>query len=138
MFANCHMSGQNLATPDVCLTPVPTPAGPVPTPMPYPNMVVLPTDLPPSAALMVLVSGAPAHNMMTLAPMSNGDNPGVNLGVLSGMVMGPCRHMLGSIGVFIMGSPATKMASPVGQNGISMNVPGNTLMPSQVRVMIGR
>jgi len=138
MFANCQMGGQNMGTPDVCLTPIPSPAGPIPTPIPYPNIVVVPTALPPSAALTVLISGAPGHNMNTQAPVSNGDNAGVNMGVLSGMVMGPCRHIMGSIGVFIGGSPATKMASPVGQNGPSMNVPGNTLAPSQVRVMLGK
>ena len=138
MFANCQMGGQNMATPDVCITPIPSPAGPVPTPIPYPNIAVVPTALPPSAALMVLVSGAPGHNMMTQAPMSNGDNAGVNMGVMSGMVMGPCRHMMGSVGVFFMGSPVTKMASPVGQNGASLNALGNTLAPSQVRVIIGK
>ena len=138
MFANCQMNGQNLATPDVCLTPVPTPAGPVPTPIPYPNTAMLPTALPPSAALNVMISGTRGHNMNTQAPMSNGDNAGVNMGVMSGMVMGPCRHLMGSVGVFIMGSPATKMASPVGQNGASLNAMGNTLAPSQVRVMVAR
>lgn len=134
MFANCQMGGQNMAAPDVCLTPVPSPVGPVPTPMPYPNMAMLPTAL--SFAVNVLVSGTPGHNMMTQEPVSNGDNPGVNMGVTSGLVMGPCRHTMGSIGVFIGGSPATKMASPTMQN--STNAMGMTLIPSQVRVLIGR
>ncbi len=138
MFANCQMNGQNLANPDVCITPIPSPAGPVPTPIPYPNIAMLPTALPPTAALNVLISGTPGHNMNTQVPMSNGDNAGLNMGVMSGMVMGPCRHLMGSVGVFIMGSPATKMASPVGQNGASLNAMGNTLAPSQVRVMVSR
>ncbi len=134
MFANCQIGGQNMAAPDVCLTPVPTPAGPVPTPMPYPNIAMVPTAL--SFAVNVLISGAPGHNMTTNEPVSNGDNAGVNMGVMSGMVMGPCRHTMGSIGVFIGGSPATKMASPTMQN--STNAMGMTLIPSQVRVLIGR
>jgi len=50
--------------------------------------------------------------------------------------MGPCRHLMGSSGVFYEGTPATKMTSPTGQNGMSMNAPGMTLVPSQVKVMI--
>ncbi len=134
MFANCQMGGQNMATPDVCLTPIPSPAGPIPTPIPYPNIAMPPTAL--GFAVNVLISGAPGHNMMTNIPMSNGDNAGVNMGVASGMVMGPCRHTMGSVGVFIGGSPATKMASPTMQN--STNAMGSTLVPSQVRVMIGK
>ena len=136
MFANCQMGGTNMAAPDVCLTPVPTPAGPVPTPIPYPNIAMGPTALPPTAALNVLVSGMPAHNMMTTIPMSNGDNAGVNMGVMSGMVMGPSRHMMGAFTTLIGGSPATKMTSMSGQNGMSLNVPGMTIAPAQVKVLI--
>jgi hypothetical protein len=136
MFANCQMGGMNMATPDVCLTPIPTPAGPVPTPIPYPNIAMGPTAIPPTAAINVLLSGMPAHNMMTTIPMSNGDNAGVNMGVMSGMVMGPSRHMVGAFTTLIGGSPATKMTSMTGQNGMSLNVPGMTLTPSQVKVLI--
>jgi hypothetical protein len=134
MFANCQMGGENMGGPDVCLTPVPTPAGPVPTPIPYPNIAMVPTALPPTAALTVLISGTPGHNMNTTVPMSNGDNAGVNMGVASGTVMGPCRHVMGSVGVFFMGSPATRLACPTMQN--STNTVGATLIPSQVRVMV--
>jgi len=134
MFANCQMGGQNLAAPDVCLTPIPSPAGPVPTPIPYPNTAMLPTAL--GFAPNVLISGAPGHNMTTNVPMSNGDNAGVNMGVASGMVMGPSRNTMGSVGVFVCGSPMTKMASPTMQN--STNAVGATLQPSQVRVLVGR
>jgi hypothetical protein len=136
MFANCQMGGVNNAMPDVCLTPIPTPAGPVPTPIPYPNIAMGPTAIPPTTCLKVLLSGMPAHNMMTTIPMSNGDNAGVNMGVLSGMVMGPCRHMMGSFSVLMGGSPATKLTSMTGQNGMSLNVPGMTIAPAQVKVMI--
>ncbi len=132
MFANCQMGGVNMAMPDVCLTPV---AG-VPTPIPYPNIAMGSTALPPTACLKVLFSGMPAHNLMTTIPMSNGDNAGVNLGVLSGMVMGPSRHLMGCTGVLIGGSPATKMTSPTGQNGLSLNALGATLAPAQIKVII--
>lgn len=138
MFANCQMGGMNMAAPDVCLTPVPTPAGPVPTPIPYPNIAMGPTALPPTAALKILLMAGPAHNLMTTIPMSNGDNPGVNMGVASGMVMGPSRHTMGSTNVLYGGSPATKMTSMTGQNGMSLNVPGLTLVPAQFKVLLMR
>lgn len=134
MFANCQMGGMNLGMPDVCLTPVPTPAGPVPTPIPYPNMAVGATALPPTACMKVLLSVGPAHTIMTTTPLSNGDNAGVNMGVASGTVMGPCRHTMGSTKVMFGGMPATKMLSPTMQN--STNAPGLSLVPSQFKVLI--
>jgi len=132
------MGGMNMAAPDVCLTPVPTPAGPVPTPIPYPNIAMAMTALPTTACLKVLLTAGPAHNMMTTIPMSNGDNAGVNMGVASGMVMGPSRHNMGSTNVLYGGMPATKMTSMTGQNGMSLNVPGLTLAPSQLKVLLLR
>lgn len=134
MFANCQMGGMNFAFPDVCLTP--TPVGPIP--IPYPNFALPMTALPPTACMKVLLTAGPAHNLMTTVPMSNGDNAGVNMGVASGMVMGPCRHTMGSTNVLYGGMPATKMTSMSGQNGMSMNVPGLTLVPSQFKVMLMR
>jgi len=135
MFANCQMGGVSNALPDVCKTPAP-PASPIP--IPYPNIAMGPTALPPTACLKVLLTAGPAHNLMTTIPMSNGDNAGVVGGVASSMVMGPCRHTMGSTNVLYGGSPATKMTSMTGQNGMSMNVPGTTLAPAQIKVMLMR
>jgi len=132
MFANSQMGGQNLAFPDVCLTP--TPAGPVP--IPYPNIAMGMTANPATACLKVFLVSMPAHNLMTQIPMSQGDNAGVNMGVASGMVMGPSRHLMGSVGVIYEGTPATKLTSPTGQNGMSLNCPGMTIAPAQTKVMI--
>ena len=134
MFANCQLPAVNFAFPDVCNTP--TPVGPIP--IPYPNIALTTMAIPPTAALKVLISAMPAHNLMTTVPMSNGDNAGVALGIASGMVMGPCRHTMGSTNVLYGGMPATKMTSMSGQNGMSMNIPGMTLTPSQVKVMLLR
>ncbi|MBF0170486.1 MAG: DUF4150 domain-containing protein [Nitrospinae bacterium] len=131
MFANTQMGGMNFAFPDVCLTPIP-PVGPVP--IPYPNFGTGCMGIP--AAYNILLSVAPAHNMTTTVPLSMGDNTGVNMGVASGMVMGPSRHMLGSFNVFYDGMPATKMTSLTGQNGMSLNIPGMTLVPSQFKVIL--
>lgn len=134
MFVNTQMAGMNFAFPDVCLTPIPTPAGPVPTPIPYPNTALPMTAIP--SQVKVLVLAMPAHNMLTVTPMSNGDNSGVNMNPVSGMVMGPSKHMMGSIKVLYGGLPVTKMLNPTGQNGMSPGAFGASLAPSQVKVMV--
>ncbi len=129
MFINTQLMGMSFAFPDVCNTP--TPAGPIP--IPYPNISLTPTGVP--AAYTVLIDGAPAHNMSTEVPMTEGDNAGVALGVASGMVMGPCRHMLGAFTVLLDGMPATRLLDMTGHNGLSPNIVGATLVPSQVTVL---
>jgi hypothetical protein len=61
---------------------------------------------------------------------------GVNMGVASGMVMGPSEFILGSFTVFKEGAPAQRLTSMTGHNGLSMNCPGVTLVPSQVTVLV--
>ncbi len=128
MLANSQMMGIDIGFPDVCLTP--TPAGPVP--IPYPNIAAGPMGVP--AAYNVLFMGTPAHNMLTTIPLTNGDNAGVCMGVASGIVMGPARHLTGAFSVLVGGAPATRMTSVAIQN--STNCPGVRLVPSQVRVLL--
>jgi hypothetical protein len=128
MFANTQMMGMDMAMPDVCLTP--TPAGPVP--IPYPNMAMGNTAIPNCPT--VLVMGMPIHNMATTIPMSNGDNAGVNLGVASGTVMGPARHLTGSFTTIVMGAPVTRLSSSSLQN--STNAPGMRAVPSQTIMLV--
>jgi hypothetical protein len=132
MFANCQLGGMNFAFPDVCNTP--SPVGPIP--IPYPNTAMLPTANPATACRKIFLSCMPAHNLRTQIPVSQGDNAGVAGGVVSGMVMGPCKHLMGCAGVIYEGAPVTKMTNPTGQNGMSLNVPGATIVPSQFKVMI--
>jgi hypothetical protein len=123
------MAGFDFAMPDVCLTP--TPAGPIP--IPYPNIALPNTAIP--SQFKVLILAMPAHNLMTVVPMSNGDNGGVNMNPMSGMVMGPRKHLMGSVKTLMGGMPVTKMLSPTGQNGLSPGAFGASLAPSQVKVM---
>jgi len=132
MFANCQLGGMDFGFPDVCNTP--SPVGPIP--IPYPNLAMGMTANPATACRKIYVSCMPAHNLGTQIPMSMGDNAGIAGGIASGMVMGPAKHMMGSFGVIYEGSPATKMTSPTGQNGMSLNAPGMTIVPSQFKVMI--
>lgn len=128
MFANTQMMGMDTGFPDVCLTP--TPAGPVP--IPYPNIAMGPTAIP--SQVKVLYMCTPAHNMGTTTPLTNGDNAGVAMGVASGTVMGPSRHVTAAFTVLIGGMPATRLTSVSIQN--STNCPGMRVAPSQVKVLL--
>jgi hypothetical protein len=130
MFAKTQMGGLDFAMPDVCLTPVP----PVVVPIPYPNISVPTTAIP--SQVKVLTLAMPNHNLMTITPMTNGDNGGVNMNPMSGMVMGPSKQLMGSVKTFIGGMPATMMLRPTGQNGMSPGAFGASLAPSQVKVMV--
>jgi hypothetical protein len=134
MFVNTQMAGINMAMPDVCLTPIPSPVGPIPTPIPYPNIALPMTAIP--SQVKVLILAMPAHNLMTITPMSNGDNAGLMMNPMSGMVMGPCKHLMGSVKVMFGGMPVTKMLNPTGQNGIMPGAFGISLAPSQLKVMV--
>jgi len=127
MFANTQMMGMDMAFPDVCLTPVPAPV-----PIPYPNIAMGPTAIP--NAFNVLFMATPAHNMGTTTPLTNGDNAGVNMGVASGLVMGPSRHLTAAFTVLVDGMPATRLTSMSLQN--STNAPGARIVPSQVKVLL--
>jgi len=132
MFQLSMQGGTNMGLPDVCLTP--SPAGPVP--VPYPNVSTGAVTNPATSVLTVLTDGMPALNQMSQIATSSGDNAGVNLGVASGLVMGPTEFILGSFTVFKGGTPAQRMTSLTGHNGLSMNCPGVSLAPSQVTVLV--
>lgn len=127
MFANTQMGGIDFAFPDVCLTPTPAPV-----PIPYPNFSAGPMAVP--AAYNVLWGCAPTHNMSSVVPLTNGDNAGVAMGVASGLVMGPSRHLTAAFTVLVGGMPATRLTSMSLQN--STNVPGMRIAPSQVSVLL--
>lgn len=132
-FATTQMGGLNFAFPDVCLTPIPTPVGPIPVPIPYPNiaepMIAIPNQF------NVFTLAMPNHNLMTITPLTMGDTAGLYLNPLSGMIMGPCRSLLGSFTTFFGGLPASKFLMPTGQNGMLPGAFGFSLVPSQVTVM---
>ena len=128
MFANTQMMGMDMGFPDVCLTPV----GPAVAAAPYPNIAMAQMGVP--AAYTILFVCAPAHNMSTVVPLTNGDNAGVALGVASGTVMGRSRHLTGAFTVLLSGMPATRLTSMTLQN--STNCPGARIVPSQTKVLL--
>ena len=127
MFANSQMMGQDMGFPDVCMTPT----APSPIPVPYPNIAMGPMAIPNVPTILIL--GMPVHNLGTTIPMTNGDNAGVLLGVASGTVMGPSRHLAGSFTMLYMNMPGTRLTSPSLQN--STNCPGVRVVPSQTLVL---
>lgn len=126
-FACCQLSGFDFGLPDVCLTP------PVPVPVPYLNVAAGMTAIPNVTNILVL--GMPQHNMGTKIPFSNGDNPGVSLGVASGSVMGPAQPVANcAYTVIVKGMPASRMGTVSIQN--RTNLPGVRGTPSQGRVLV--
>jgi len=125
MFATTQTTAINFAFPDTCLT-----AG---VPITYPNLSFTTTAVP--TVYNIFISVMNAHNQLTYGTVSVGDNAGVNLGIASGMVSGPHSTLLGSVTVYTSVSPATKMLALTGQNGMSPNMVGTTLSPSQCTVM---
>lgn len=128
MFANAMMGGMSLGFPDVCKTPV---LG-VPVPIPYPNIAMGPMGVPPVPN--VLFGGTPAHNLLTEVPLTQGDDVGVEGGLISQILMGPRSCIDGSFTVLVGGAPATRLTSVTLQNGV--NAPGVCLVPSQLAVLI--
>jgi hypothetical protein len=130
MFTNTNMGALSLGFPDVCIVPV----GPAPVPTPFPNLAVSATAVP--SQFNVLIECMPAHNIATINPISNGDEAGVLLGVVSHMIIGPQRYMLGSFSVFVGGPPVTRLLDPTTHNGLLPNTVGLSLTPAQVTVMV--
>jgi len=126
MFANTNGGGLDFAFPDVCDTP------PVPEPIPYPNMGPGPETVPFCAN--ILFDGAPANNLDSEVPLTQGDDPGVELGDASGTVMGPSRSETAAFTVLLDGAPATRLTSMTIQN--STNMEGMRIVPSQTTVLL--
>jgi hypothetical protein len=127
MFANTQMGGMNFGIPDICLTPMPTP-----TPIPYPNFSFGPLGVP--AVYKVLFMGTPAHNLMTMIPISTGDEPGVLGGIISHTFIGSTRTITGAFRVLVGGLPCQRLTSINIQN--TMNCIGMRIVPSQVKVIV--
>jgi len=127
MFANCQMMGIDMGFPDVCKTP------PVAVPIPYPNIAAGPMGVP--AAYNILVCVGPAHNLATTIPITNGDNAGLMLGLVSQTVMAPARHVTAMFTCLMGGLPGTRMTSVAVGNVINCP-PGMRLVPSQPKVLL--
>jgi hypothetical protein len=130
MFVNTNLGVFDFAFPDVCFVPI---LG-VPTPIPFPNIALSFADIP--AQFEVIIGGGLAENLVTIGAMSNGDQAGAQGGVVSHLIMGQFRSLLGSFKVFMGCIPCTHMLGIVGQNGLLPNMVGISLSPAQVTVLV--
>lgn len=122
--------GFNFAFPDVCNTIV----GPAVVPLPYPNFAFRATSVPTQYTCYTMMM--PNHNLLTTQVISMGDNVGLGLGVASGLVMGPAQNYSCSVKVFQGAAPVTRMLDVTGQNGVSPNMVGAALCPTQPTVIV--
>jgi len=104
--------GMSTATPDVCDTP----AGPDMVPIPYDNIAQAVDSDPATVSETVLMCGFNAATVISVILMSQGDDAGVGMGVMSGTILGPCQYKLGSATVMIEGTAATYMGTTIGHN----------------------
>lgn len=108
---------------DVCKTQV----GPAVVPIPYPNV----WDLTMSEPLpTITIDGTPAMNLECMGEMTQGDEAGIDMGVISEEVMGEGQCLTGAENVLLDGAPAVIMGgSSTMQN--SENAPGDVMMVGQ-------
>jgi carboxyl-terminal processing protease len=118
-------AGGTVGFPDVCLTP----AVPAPIPVPYPNLGLNAMAAPFSPN--VLFTGMPALNLMSMIPMTSGDEGGV----AHPRIKGPARFTMGNPIVKGNYLPAISLTCPT--TGNNMNNPlGAVLVPSITNVFL--
>ena len=79
------LPGSSVAPMDVCTFPIPSPVGPIPTPILYLNMVLRYLANP--TQFKILLKCMPFYNIMTSLLPRLGNVPGILSGVASKMVM---------------------------------------------------
>lgn len=78
---------------DICKTPAPP--APAPIPMPYPNIAMTATPGP-GYTTKTLVMATPMYTKKSKTAISNGDQPGVAMGLISNKIMGMCEVTMSS------------------------------------------
>ena len=104
MFMLTMGSGMALGFPDTCLTP-----GTPPVPVPYPN--VAESIMAPASAMTVLGDCMPTLNELSSICISEGDEPGTLLGVVSHVITGATVWLVGSESVLAEGLPVHVITS---------------------------
>ena len=120
-----------LGVPDVCKVP----AGPLPPiPTPFPNTGQVANTL--NASTKVLIENKETVVEMAEIPSSDGDQAGSIGGVVSNMVAGKVKFVLGSTRVKAEGKGIVYVSAPTTHNGDNANVPGLFTVPAQGRVLV--
>lgn len=121
------LPGMDFAAPDVYMQV--TPAGEVPIPLISTGMRA--TEVP--KCTKVLVQCMPPHNVMDQAPVTIS---GPGRGAVSSQVCSASKSMKCSTKLILQNAPATRaLMDPTGQNGSVPNSLGNTIVPSQIRMV---
>ena len=85
----------------------------------------------------VMIDGKPALNTGSEIPLSNGDEPGVLMGVVSSTIMQKVVYRQGVQKVQVDGKPIVTVLKPTAHNGANANAPmGAQVAPSQTKVII--
>lgn len=129
MFAASMGPGMSMSPADVCKTP------PTAIPAPFPNIAMNSVAVP--AVYNVLTGCTPTLNMLSTGMLSNGDEAGTFTGVVSNLIMGQKKFIVGCITIFCGGLPLQRLTSVTGQNvtGVLPNTAGANSSPSQVTTL---
>jgi Toxin PAAR-like domain len=130
--ASTTAAGMCMAAPDVCKTPAPP--IPSPIPIPYPNMAQVPMAL--NTSTTVLFENRFVVTQVSTIPRTNGDEPGVAGGVVSGVFGDQAAYKTSSSKVFAEGKKVCMLTSVTGHNGTNANCVGLQAVPSQVKVWV--
>ncbi|GAB2896045.1 DUF4150 domain-containing protein [Paralcaligenes sp. KSB-10] len=116
--------------PDICKTQV----GPAVVPIPYPNLATTLEANPGAIVENVLVVAMPALNVGSSILMSNGDQAGIEGGVVSSEIMGEVMFTTSSVSVMVGGMPAVRLTDMTTQN--SENTIGLAVSPGEQVVVM--
>ena len=130
MFATTQLIAMSFSFPDVCKVVV----GVAIILLPFPNMGMASSHIP--SVYNHYIGGGMVHNLLTFGTISNGDEAGTAMGVVSNMIIGPDQYILGSFKVFHSVTPASRQTSLTTNN--SYNMIGLVLVPSlNVVILLG-
>jgi hypothetical protein len=99
---------------DVCKTPAPP--APAPIPLPYPN-IALSTTMGPGYTTKTLSTATPMWTKKGKSALSNGDQPGVAMGLISNKIMGMCEITMASTDVEAEGGGVARTLDSCLSNG---------------------
>ncbi|HMA94027.1 MAG TPA: PAAR-like domain-containing protein [Polyangiaceae bacterium] len=99
---------------DICKTPAPP--APAPIPLPYPNIAMTVTPGP-GYTTKTLVMGTPMYTKKSKTAISNGDQPGIAMGLISNKIMGMCQVVMSSMDVKAEGGGVVRTFDNTLSNG---------------------
>ncbi len=121
MLVSTFAGGMSMGMPDVCKTP------PFAIPAPFPNMA--PNAMVVPGYFTIMITCLPELNLTSQYPVTNGDEAGAMGGVISNMIVGMGRPMMGSMVYMVGGTPSWRLTAPTLHN--LANAPGTTMVPGQ-------